>query len=369
MKVIDRATGKIYDSIAQACRETHQLWHERTIQKKIKQNGYCGDLILYSSTLANNATVSKENLQPKHRIEDHYTEAEIDNLIELKKAAGDVEVFKITPHKDSRSKKVGVVLASDWHVEEVVTKSSTMGLNSFDEKIARTRISNFFERLVKMVDRNPCDELILALEGDFISGFIHSELQENNSMTPMQGISLVKGALISGIEYVATNLKMNITIPCICGNHGRTTKKVQYANGWAQSYEFFMYCDLRDYFAQNEKIKFIVPEAEMTILDIVGYRVLFAHGNQFRTAGGIGGIYPSMFRWFHKVSGTYNIDLAAIGHWHTSTITKKVITNGSLKGFDQYAMSHGLDYERAQQTFFMLEEKRGVVFWSPIDCE
>ena len=114
------------------------------------------------------------------------------------------------------------------------------------------------------------------------------------------------------------------------------------------------------------KFEFIIPEGDLAYLDIYGKKILFAHGFQFRTAGGVGGIYPSMLRWFGKMNQVIKIDKAFIGHYHTSIYTKEVCVNGSLKGYDAFAMGHGLPYEEPQQTYVILNEKRGFIFYSPI---
>lgn len=59
---------------------------------------------------------------------------------------------------------------------------------------------------------------------------------------------------------------------------------------------------------------------------------------------------------------TIKIDKAFIGHYHTSIYTKEVCVNGSLKGFDAFAMGHGLAFEEPQQTYVILNEKRGFIF-------
>ena len=79
-----------------------------------------------------------------------------------------------------------------------------------------------------------------------------------------------------------------------------------------------------------------------------------------------GGIYPSMFKWYAKLNQTIKIDKAFIGHYHQMIYTKEVCVNGSLKGFDAFAMGHGLAYEEPQQTYVILNEKRGFIFYSPI---
>lgn len=114
------------------------------------------------------------------------------------------------------------------------------------------------------------------------------------------------------------------------------------------------------------KFEYVIPEGDLAYLDIYGKKILFAHGFQFRSSGGVGGLYPAMLRWFGKMSQVIKIDKAFLGHWHSSIYTKEVCINGSLKGYDAFAMGHGLSYEVPQQTYVILNEKRGFIFYSPI---
>lgn len=63
------------------------------------------------------------------------------------------------------------------------------------------------------------------------------------------------------------------------------------------NHEYFMYKDIEQTLTLMglTKFEFIIPESEFAYLDIYGKKILFCHGHQFRSAGGIGGIYPSMF--------------------------------------------------------------------------
>lgn len=143
---------------------------------------------------------------------------------------------------------------------------------------------------------------------------------------------------------------------------------MQFSNGFEMNYEYFMYKDIERALTLMglTKFSFIIPESEFAYIDVYGKKVLFAHGHQFRTAGGIGGIYPSMMRWYTKMNQAMQIDKAFIGHYHQMVYTKEVCVNGSLKGFDAFAMGHGLVYEEPQQTYVILNEKRGFIFYSPI---
>ena len=300
-----------------------------------------------------------------------YSDDEIKGIIGLKKDAAPIELVEITPKgKSGKEENTGFLIASDWHADEVVKPSTVLGKNEYNKEIAEERIKNFFANAVYMIRKKPVDNLVLALIGDMIGGFIHPELEQTNSMSPMAGISFVKGLIISGIKYLHDNLSEleSITVVGICGNHSRTTKKMQFSNGFEMNHEYFMYKDIEHTITLMGmgKINFVIPESEFAYLDVYGKKVLFAHGHQFRTAGGIGGIYPSMLRWYSKMNQTIKIDKAFIGHYHTSVYTKEVCVNGSLKGFDAFALGHGLAFEEPQQTYVILNEKRGFIFYSPI---
>ena len=85
------------------------------------------------------------------------------------------------------------------------------------------------------------------------------------------------------------------------------------------------------------------------IIIIFDKKYLVAHGHQFKYAGGIGGIFPSMLRWFSGMAKTLGVETAFIGHYHQSIFTKRVIVNGSSKGYDAYALGKNLEYEKPSQ--------------------
>lgn len=300
-----------------------------------------------------------------------YSDEELKGIIGLKKDSAPIELVEIT-HKQKIDKEgnTGFLIASDWHADEVVKSSTVLGKNEYNKVIAEERIKSFFANAVYMIRKKPVDNLVIGFLGDLIGGFIHPELEQTNSMSPMAGISFVKGLIISGIKFLYESLPKleSITVVGICGNHSRTTKKMQFSNGFEMNHEYFMYKDIEHIVTLMgmSKVKFVIPESEFAYLDVYGKKLLFAHGHQFRTAGGIGGIYPSMLRWYSKMNQTIKIDKAFIGHYHTSVYTKEVCVNGSLKGFDAFAMGHGLAYEEPQQTYVILNEKRGFIFYSPI---
>lgn len=305
------------------------------------------------------------------KLQSLYTEDEIKGIIGLKEDKAPVELVEIkTKVSEGKEGNTGFLIASDFHIDETVKASTVLGKNEYNIEIAEQRVLNFFKNAIYMIKKKPVDTLVAALLGDFIGGYIHDELAQTNSMSPMQGIQFVKKLIISGLKAIHDELPelQKIIVVGICGNHSRTTKKLQFNNGFALNHEYFLYKDIEQTLTLMglTKFEFIIPESEFAYLDIYGKKILFCHGHQFRSAGGIGGIYPSMFKWYAKLNQTIKIDKAFIGHYHQMIYTKEVCVNGSLKGYDAFAMGHGLPYEVPQQTYVILNEKRGFIFYSPI---
>lgn len=306
------------------------------------------------------------------KLQSLYTEDEIKGIIGLKEDKAPVELVEIkTKAKNSLDEgNTGFLIASDWHAEETVKASTVLGLNEFNLEISEQRIKNFFSNAIYMIKKKPVDNLVVGLLGDMIGGYIHDELAQTNGLSPMQGVAFVKKLIISGLKAIHDELPelQKIIVVGICGNHSRTTKRLQFNNGFALNYEYFLYKDIEQTLTLMglTKFQYIIPEGDLAYLDIYGKKILFAHGFQFKSSGGIGSIYPPMLRWFGKMNQVIKIDKAFLGHWHTSIYTKEVCINGSLKGYDAFAMGHGLSYELPQQTYVILNEKRGFIFYSPI---
>lgn len=301
----------------------------------------------------------------------NFSTTELELLINRKENAAPVELVELKRAEHTgKEKNVGIVIASDWHADETVKASTVLGKNEFNEDISRKRIENFFQNAVKVAEHKEVNEIIFASLGDMVGGWIHDELAQTNSMSPMTGIAMVKKLMVSGLKFMYDQMPHieKWTFVGICGNHTRTTKKIQFANGFELSHEFFMYQDIKDTCSMlgMDKMEFIIPESEFAYLDVYGKKLLFCHGHQFKTHGGIGGIYPSALRWFAKMNQNFNIDRAFVGHYHTSVWTKEMCVNGSIKGYDAYAMAHGLAFEAPQQTYVIMNERRGFIFYTPI---
>jgi len=326
-------------------------------------------------TSATLAVVSKTLVETRKTAAEDAKKIEIlEEALELKEALKNTEVYEIKFNGVKGNREtIAIAQLSDWHIEDTVNPESVLYRNEYNLEIAQKRMENFFINLCKLVSHHQKNyrikKLVLAILGDMINGWIHESYQQTNSVSPIEALTLSKKVLTSGLKYLHDNLDVEtIDIVCICGNHSRITSKVQHGNFVQTSYEYLLYTSLQDTCEMLglKKFNFIVPKASMVVLNIFGKNYLFAHGHQFRYGGGIGGIYVPMIKWFLKQANTFNIEKAFIGHWHTLLNIPEVAVNGSVKGYDTFAMDLGFKYELPQQALSLLSEKHGFSNHQPI---
>jgi len=102
-------------------------------------------------------------------------------------------------------------------------------------------------------------------------------------------------------------------------------------------------------------------------IDLYGkYLLRFHHGEKILYRGGIGGVTipanKAVGQW-NKIKHAY-LDL--FGHFHYSHDFSSFMVNGSLIGYNAYAMQNKFDPERPLQMFFCIEREKGKTFTGPI---
>lgn len=261
-----------------------------------------------------------------------------------------------------------VAIASDWHVEESVRPETVNGLNEFTLKIAEARIAKFFDGVLKLttIQRHGIDvrNLILFLGGDLMTGYIHEELQESNELSPVQTVIWLRDRVIAGIERLEKEGGFDrIIIPCSYGNHGRTTRKPRHATGAANSYEWLLYQILAKHMPKHE---WHVAEGYHTYLNVYDRTLRFHHGDGLQYQGGIGGLTIPVEKAIASWNKGRVADLDLFGHWHTQQQNPKWCSNGSLIGFNAFSIAIKAPFEPPQQTYFLLDAKRGRTITAPI---
>lgn len=280
------------------------------------------------------------------------------------------------PQEDQETNRaVAFLIASDWHVEELVDPTTINGLNEFNLEICEKRIKKFFQNGVNLINKskvfNQIDTVVLGVLGDIISGYIHDELIESNECSPTEAIIFADKMITAGIYYILENTDVKkILVPCCFGNHGRTNVKKKISTSYKNSFEWLMYQNMKDRFEDHEKVEFIVENGIHVYLNVFdSYVVRFHHGDSMRYGGGVGGltipVNKSINQW-NKIKHAY---LDVFGHFHQLKDNGNFIVNGSLVGYNAFALSIKADYEEPKQAFFLIDEEYGKTLVHPIFCK
>jgi hypothetical protein len=276
------------------------------------------------------------------------------------------QVIQIEPKvSNGKSESAAVVVWSDWHNEELVLPGMVGGKNEFNLQIFDRRFEQLLQGTLAWLQiessKTAIKSLTIALLGDFISGSIHEDLAESNLLSPVDAIYKVQGKIVSGLQFLLkhTASDMEIVVVCHSGNHGRFTKKQRIATETGNSLEQYMYYAIRDYFRNEPRLKFIVATGYHTFVHYFGgsYTVRYHHGHQINYQGGIGGITIPVNKAIAQWNKANQVNLDVFGHFHTKFDGGNFIANGSLIGYNAYAVSIKASYEKPSQTFFLINKE------------
>ena len=303
---------------------------------------------------------------------------ELEGLLERYANLSAVEKYTKKPlqaRKTSKHSGIAVIHWTDWHVAEIVQKSKTNGFNKFNPEICRQRVNALIEGTIKLVRLHRRDieinELALILGGDFTTGYLHPELEQTNAMGPIEECYFAIELLEKGISDVFYTLKpKRLRVICHRGNHARTTRKMQYKNDFETSYETLIYWILRDRLS-HESIEWVIDKNAICYTELMpGFNIRSFHGHQVRYSGGVGGLLVPMNKWVLKQNQTKKAVMSYAGHFHQYNQMKGIQVTGTLKGWDEYAMEFGFEYEPPSQSFNLFDCKRQMFTSSwPIICE
>jgi hypothetical protein len=293
----------------------------------------------------------------------------------IERHAADRKPVDILPKHGGRGEAVPVICANDWHLEERVDRAAVNGVNEFNLDVARQRVTRFWQTAASLVDmcksRSRIDTIVLNLMGDFISGYLHDELAASNELTPAEAVLLVYDYLIDGIGFLLKETRVKrIIVPCVCGNHGRYTKKNWAKLGPGVNFEYLLYNMIDKWFrAHTKKVEVVLPTGEMTYITVYGRTIRVMHGDSVRYAGGIGGVHIPLRKaidvWNSQVRADYNY----LGHWHSDMTGEDYRMSGSLIGYSEWSLRIKARYRKPSQAFELQHPRFGSTGNFPIILE
>ena len=295
-------------------------------------------------------------------------------ILKLSKSKSSVPNWLIKPAKGKASAGVPTLFASDWHWGEVVDPNQINHVNEYNVAIAQDRARVMIEKAIDLLKNHVAHTdypgIVFVLGGDMVSGDIHEELMATNSMEIMPTVLDLFGILTWCIETLANEFG-HVFIPCVSGNHGRNTHKIRAKGRNFTSFDWLLYQFLNKRFESDKRVQFHIPDGSDAYYSIYGHKYLLTHGDQFRGGDGVIGALGPIIRGDHrKRSRNAQIDMEydtmLLGHWHQLIQLERLIVNGSLKGYDEYAYANNFGFEPPRQALWLTHPDHGLTFSMPV---
>lgn len=262
---------------------------------------------------------------------------------------------------------------SDFHWGETVKSAEVAGMNEFNNEVAKKRLRKLVNVTTDLAFHHmgaapvSYPGAVIMLGGDMITGDIHEELRASNDATPMEAIEDLTDELAGAIDNMATSFG-KLFVPCVVGNHGRSTMKPRMKGRVHTSFEWNIYCNLARHFKKEKHIRFHIPNEADAYFSVFGHRYLLTHGDSLGVKGGdgiIGAMGPIM-RGAMKVGRSEahigrDFDTLVMGHWHQYLTLPGVVVNNSFIGYNEYArLGLRAPYSRPSQALWFTHPEHGI---------
>jgi hypothetical protein len=282
-----------------------------------------------------------------------------------------------TSHESSGSPAgIPTLLLSDLHWGEVVLPEEVQHANAYSMAIARERLHRVIDKTKSLLRDHVVGDysgIVVCLGGDMVSGVIHDELEQTNDGTIMQQALDLYEHLLAALLSLADEFG-KLHVVCVTGNHGRSNRKWQAKRRATLSYEWLVYQFLARATGDDDRITWQIPDGPDADYDILGTRYRLTHGDSFKGGDGIIGPLGPVTRGTLKRSRMAQamqtpFDVLLLGHWHTLIWGSNYVVNGTLKGFDEFAMSLSITPEPPAQALWLTTERHGRTILLPVYAE
>jgi hypothetical protein len=291
------------------------------------------------------------------------------DLLGAMESKGRGPVWKGSPRRGTKQ-AMPWFLASDWHVEERVDPETVNGRNEYNPDIATRRAQRFTDGLLWLLDGHASmasmDAVGLWLGGDFITNYIHPELEESNHLSPVDAVQFAANLIEAVIRRILKETTLKVEVPCSYGNHDRLQMKKRIQTGAENSLAVLMYRFLRKIFRDEPRVAFHIATGYHLYYECFDKVLRFHHGDAVQYQGGVGGVTIPMRKKIAGWNRTRVADLDLLGHFHQLQDGGSFIVNGSLIGHNPYAIEIGASYEAPQQAFFLMRPERGKSATAPV---
>jgi hypothetical protein len=266
---------------------------------------------------------------------------------------------------------------SDVHGGEDVSLHEMDGLNSYNADICRARLRRMFQKTASILTdhraSDPVEEMIICLGGDMIDNNLREESRRGGSMPVVQSAQMVAESIAGGIEFLRREVGVPIRVYTSPGNHGRLTQKPHIVEGNIDNWDVMVSWGVEKIIGNVPDVRFFYTGSGEALFNVYGWWFLLRHGHE--GAAGSGGMYGPVYK---QVRGMYRAHTSYSrrgrgfhwvlqGHDHTHSAIPFGFANGSVVGYNAYAMRKLLaDPSPAVQNLLIVEERLGVIAPLPL---
>lgn len=290
---------------------------------------------------------------------------------------------KYRPARFAGSGKLGahehVLLLSDLHAGEVVTREETLGLNAYSWDVMLERLERVQRSVLSYQAHRPYPirRLNVWMLGDMISGSIHDDLEVTNEFGHEQTVVQLGADLADWLERFVPYYE-SVKVTGVVGNHARRHRQPRAKRAATENSDWTVYKFVEVHHRRNPALEFSFPNAKYASTMIAErWRALLVHGDGVRSTmvdvpfGGVIRYSQKLEAQFHKAGRP--LDYIACGHWHSINaidgIGTKLYINGSVKGVDEWSLQRFGSGRPPGQVLLTAHPKRGITDLSYIDCE
>lgn len=258
-----------------------------------------------------------------------------------------------TPLPYSSGEREAGLLLSDLHWGQVIRPEDIWPLyNEFDNDVFKKRMEFLADQVIRFCDKEDIERLHIMSLGD--------ELENDNLFAnQVNNISeRVVDQLINYSEYKSAWLQnlsryLRLEYYIVPGNHTRLTPKRKDAlreNNWTRISASY----IQNRFKNEPNINVKWTDSNFSIVDIMDYTILCAHGHEVGNLDQAIQEYITMFG--------IDFDALAIGHYHSPSMReihgRDVMVNGCLVGTNEFSIQIRKT-SRPSQKLFVVEKGVG----------
>lgn len=273
---------------------------------------------------------------------------------------------------DDRKSIIGVpsLAIGDVHFAEVVDPAQVENLNKYNVEIATERWKRLIHNTIDVCFNHMVNPdypgIVVNFLGDMFSGEIHDELLMTNEFASHPALLRLLEISIWGLTQLADKFG-RVFVPCVPGNHGRTTKKMMAKNFAYTNYDWLYYSLMEFFLQKDDRIKFMITPGEDLEYRIYNHNYRISHGAQFRGGDSIIGPLGPVTRgdnkkraWTSQTGQQYHT--AVYGHFHRLIMLEHIICNGSLIGRNEFSHKQNFPFEEPFQALWFTHPRRGITF-------